>query len=188
MIWTLIQSWRSAKVRELNAEVKWQMQMKGHVHTPWVHMATCKSLKASQGTRVCSAASVWVQKGKQKQMLCLPDTGSSCFQITVVEESCLYRESTCSTLLRMALLEQVMEFRLKAASLPVWQKQPKQIFLVPSNNTTFCGFVCTQGCNYLTRSRIDMLISLKLWEVEKYKVSTLKGKQKLSPGIDGCTL
>lgn len=94
MIWTLIQSWHSAKVRELNVEIKWQMQMKGHIHTPWVRVATCKSLKASQGTRVSSAASVWVQKGKQRQMLCLPNTSSSCLQMTAVEESCLTESPT----------------------------------------------------------------------------------------------
>ena len=125
VIWTLTQSWHSAKVRGLSGEVKRQMQMEVCVHTRWVPMATRKSLRASQGTRVYSAASVWVQKGNQRQMLCLPGTGSSCLQMTVVEESCLYRESTCPTSLRMMLLEQVMEFRLKAASSPVWQKRPR---------------------------------------------------------------
>ena len=36
-----------------------------------------------------------------------------------------FTESTCPTSLRMVLLKQVMEFRLKAASSPVWQKQPR---------------------------------------------------------------
>ena len=74
VIWTLTQSWHSAKVRGLSGEVKRQMQMEVCVHTRWVPMATRKSLRASQGTRVYSAASVWVQKGNQRQMLRINDT------------------------------------------------------------------------------------------------------------------
>ena len=80
-IWTLIQSKHSAKVSGSRRGSQMTNSNESACPPRWVRLATHKSRKAIRDAGLF--CSTWVQKRNQRQMLCLPGTGSSCLQMTV---------------------------------------------------------------------------------------------------------